>query len=40
MNNLPKEIDNALKANKSKSFANEDEYITTSIKEAFDTVVS
>ena len=37
--NLPKEIDNALKRNKEKSFASEEEYITQSIKDAFDVVV-
>jgi len=36
--NLPKEIDNALKRNKEKSFASEEEYITQSIKDAFDVV--
>jgi len=36
---LPKALESTLKANKEKRFANEDEYITTSIKEAFDIVV-
>jgi len=38
--NLAKEIDRCLAENKNKKFENEDEYITTSIKEAFDGVVN
>lgn len=38
--NLPKEIDNALRENKGKSFESEDAYITASIQQAFDRVVN
>ena len=36
---LPKVLEDVLTANKKRTFANHDEYITTSIKEAFDIVV-
>jgi len=36
--NLPRVLEEVLTANKQKNFANNDEYITTSIKEAFDIV--